>query len=180
MVGDRLFTDVAFGNMSHMFTIHTHVLTETGDNVPALYVSVPEVPLLPSFANRRRCVNKDLVFAHGCCPVNCFPGCRFVGLSACFSTDGENAVCLHQCMPSKTPFHDSFASEANFQQRCCFGGFFFFFVFCFCYCFCFCFFVCFFGNCGFCIFLKNYLSYRKRCHDCKTNLFFTWSALYFV
>lgn len=34
-VGDRLLTDVVFGNLHGMFTVHTRPLTLKGDNRPA-------------------------------------------------------------------------------------------------------------------------------------------------
>lgn len=38
-VGDRLLTDVVFGNLNNMLTIHTQPLTAAGDNKLAAKVS---------------------------------------------------------------------------------------------------------------------------------------------
>jgi phosphatidylglycerophosphatase GEP4 len=46
MVGDRMFTDIVFGNRYGMLTIHTRVLTTEGDNKAAVKVREREVPLM--------------------------------------------------------------------------------------------------------------------------------------
>ena len=46
MFGDRIFTDIVFGNRYGMLTIHTALLTEEGDNPEAAKVRKYELPLL--------------------------------------------------------------------------------------------------------------------------------------
>jgi phosphatidylglycerophosphatase GEP4 len=46
MFGDRLLTDVVFGNRYGMLTVHTAMLTEKGDNKAAAKIRRYELPLL--------------------------------------------------------------------------------------------------------------------------------------
>jgi len=46
MFGDRIFTDIVFGNRYGMLTIHTALLTEEGDNKAAAKVRKYELPLI--------------------------------------------------------------------------------------------------------------------------------------
>lgn len=46
MFGDRIFTDIVFGNRYGMLTVHTRMLTEVGDNKAAAKVRKYELPLL--------------------------------------------------------------------------------------------------------------------------------------
>ena len=53
-VGDRLLTDVVFGNLLGMLTIHVKPLTLTGDNVAARFVRSGENRILLPFLGRIR------------------------------------------------------------------------------------------------------------------------------
>ncbi len=53
MVGDRLFTDIAFGNRYGMLTIHTQCLTEEGDLGAAVSMRRGEVKLLEKLHSKR-------------------------------------------------------------------------------------------------------------------------------
>ncbi len=46
MFGDRIFTDIVFGNRYGMLTVHTALLTEEGDNKAAAKVRRYELPLI--------------------------------------------------------------------------------------------------------------------------------------
>jgi phosphatidylglycerophosphatase GEP4 len=46
MCGDRVFTDIVFGNRHSMLTIHTSLLTEKGDNRAAVHMRNYETPLM--------------------------------------------------------------------------------------------------------------------------------------
>ena len=46
MFGDRIFTDVVFGNRYGMLTVHTALLTEAGDNKAAAKIRRYELPLI--------------------------------------------------------------------------------------------------------------------------------------
>jgi len=46
MFGDRIFTDIVFGNRYGMLTVHTALLTEEGDNKSAAKVRKYELPLI--------------------------------------------------------------------------------------------------------------------------------------
>lgn len=52
MFGDRIFTDVVFGNRYGMLTIHTALLTEEGDNTAAAKVRKYELPLIRKWMRR--------------------------------------------------------------------------------------------------------------------------------
>ncbi|MBW2977897.1 YqeG family HAD IIIA-type phosphatase [Candidatus Woesearchaeota archaeon] len=52
MFGDRIFTDVVFGNRYGMLTIHTALLTEEGDNPTAAKVRSYELPLVEKWIKR--------------------------------------------------------------------------------------------------------------------------------
>ncbi|MBW2981676.1 YqeG family HAD IIIA-type phosphatase [Candidatus Woesearchaeota archaeon] len=52
MFGDRIFTDVVFGNRYGILTIHTALLTEEGDNKTAAKVRRYELPLIKKWIKR--------------------------------------------------------------------------------------------------------------------------------
>ncbi len=49
MFGDRIFTDIVFGNRYGMLTVHTALLTEENDNKTAAKVRNYEIPLVRGF-----------------------------------------------------------------------------------------------------------------------------------
>ena len=49
MFGDRIFTDIVFGNRYGMLTVHTALLTEENDNKTAAKVRSYEIPLVRGF-----------------------------------------------------------------------------------------------------------------------------------
>ncbi|MCK5025301.1 MAG: HAD hydrolase-like protein, partial [Nanoarchaeota archaeon] len=51
MFGDRIFTDIVFGNRYGMLTVHTALLTEEGDNKAAAKVRRYELPLIKELIN---------------------------------------------------------------------------------------------------------------------------------
>lgn len=51
MFGDRIFTDIVFGNRYGMLTVHTALLTEEGDNKAAAKVRRYELPLVKELIN---------------------------------------------------------------------------------------------------------------------------------
>ncbi|CAM9887727.1 unnamed protein product [Choristocarpus tenellus] len=53
IVGDRLLTDVVFGNLHGMFTVHTSPLTLEGDNKPAIVSRYIERKVFMSLLHRR-------------------------------------------------------------------------------------------------------------------------------
>ncbi len=52
MFGDRIFTDVVFGNRYGMLTVHTTLLTEQGDNKAAARVREYEIPLIQKWRGK--------------------------------------------------------------------------------------------------------------------------------
>lgn len=46
MFGDRIFTDIVFGNRYGMLTVHTALLTEEGDNKAAVKIRRIEIPYM--------------------------------------------------------------------------------------------------------------------------------------
>jgi len=52
MIGDRIFTDVVFGNRYGLLTIHTALLTEEGDNAAAAKIRKYELPLIRAWVRK--------------------------------------------------------------------------------------------------------------------------------
>ena len=51
MIGDRILTDIVFGNRYGMLTIHTAYLTEEGDNKAAAKIRRKEIPMIKKWVN---------------------------------------------------------------------------------------------------------------------------------
>ncbi|CAM9630032.1 unnamed protein product [Pylaiella littoralis] len=64
-IGDRLLTDVVFGNMHGMLTVHTQPLTLEGDNKPAAVFRFLEKRVFMNFFHQRCSVEP---LAHHLCP----------------------------------------------------------------------------------------------------------------
>jgi phosphatidylglycerophosphatase GEP4 len=52
MFGDRIFTDIVFGNRYGMLTVHTALLTEEGDNKAAAKIRRYELPLIRKWVEK--------------------------------------------------------------------------------------------------------------------------------
>ena len=67
MIGDRLFTDIVFGNRYGMLTIHTQMLTSEGDNKAAAKVRTYELPLLEKLRSKRIIPPHHALYQKGFC-----------------------------------------------------------------------------------------------------------------
>lgn len=70
MFGDRIFTDIVFGNKYGMLTVHTALLTEEGDNPVAAKIRKYEIPLIKSWARNRIRPPPHLKFSSSFCLEN--------------------------------------------------------------------------------------------------------------
>lgn len=52
MFGDRIFTDIVFGNRYGLLTVHTALLTEEGDNPAAVKIRRYELPLIQQWVKK--------------------------------------------------------------------------------------------------------------------------------
>ena len=66
MIGDRILTDVVFGNLHGMLTVHTQIFTLEGDNRAAAFVRTLENELLVPAARRWQPAGRSP--AHPCFP----------------------------------------------------------------------------------------------------------------
>ena len=67
MFGDRIFTDIVFGNRYGMLTVHTALLTEERDNKAAAKVRKYELPLVKSWIESGKTAPDHLLYSSKIC-----------------------------------------------------------------------------------------------------------------
>lgn len=67
MFGDRIFTDIVFGNRHGMLTVHTALLTEEGDNKAAAKVRKYELPLVKKWIAAGKTPLKHALYSSDIC-----------------------------------------------------------------------------------------------------------------